>query len=534
MSTYSKLTFEATPGNKMACIRFEDDEVRFNIQPFNMGHGSEKIDSNGSPFVEFNQWLATQPRPFHVTAMEIYKDIRKDIDEINNTEVLVNELNKHFIRLYEMVDLQEINKWVRLPSSPVHVVSKPQSNYNRETTYVFEDYLQLVSYSLALRFVAPIWADIDSRLRNEYGNDVKDVVSFDFILHGTTMRSDKTKGYVCEPEQRLREYINSTKLTIETDVVLCMGMTIEEYMDYLFANTVVRKISLGSVSNKDGNYRLIVNTYNSIVGKTKSLVAQKATPRLRAKQRPAENQRGDESSSQSVVDISIARNRILAVERVFMHRCINDHEHMIAILQPDLPMDLYRQSMETINKMNTDYSHLGDYRQQMKPIQDVQLVLAKWITERAVSSEIYKYLELQEVINLMGLVRAILWHRGFQEFAAIVSAVALPMHTEEVFVGLSNRSNLDPNIAQRLGEVFRLVGGDKSDKRKASFQACIEYVEKSISEYNWLITLPDAWVQESTIVHKDKRLFLPRDLRNRVGELMIHVADDFKLSKLDF
>ena len=101
----------------------------------------------------------------------------------------------------------------------VYVSNKKETNYDPQTTYVYQDYLDLVTYSLALRFVAPIWGDIHNRLNSEFGKDAKEVYSME-ILYDTCMVSNPEKNYICTAENRLREFIANTKLKLETNAAV--------------------------------------------------------------------------------------------------------------------------------------------------------------------------------------------------------------------------------------------------------------------------------------------------------------------------
>ena len=61
---------------------------------------------------------------------EIYKDIKKSILEINDVNRLIGVLNKHFIKIYAKVNLDEMKHWITLPNTPVYVSNKKETNYD--------------------------------------------------------------------------------------------------------------------------------------------------------------------------------------------------------------------------------------------------------------------------------------------------------------------------------------------------------------------------------------------------------------------
>jgi len=203
-------------------------------------------------------------------------------------------------------------------------------------------------------------------------------------------------------------------------------------------------------------------------------------------------------------------------------------------LCPDLPEELYLESMDDIMQMNTNYSYLSEDRQYMKPIQDVQLTITKWVVHRSVNTVIFDHLELNELINLIGLVRAILWHKGFHEFAAVISAIALQPNRDSTFVQPSYRKNLETGLSERLAKTYDLGGVTKSEKRNMSYIGCIELIHKGLFEYNWLLTLPEKCLEQSNLVTREKRLILPSDIRNKIGELMLVVESEQEFVQDEF
>lgn len=531
----SYITFEmdSTKANVLVC--YQNESVSFSMTYYKKGRDNHDVMAAASPFLEFNEWLKTKPAQWHREIFEIYKDIKQSILEINDVNRLIGVLNKHFIKIYAKVNLDEMKHWITLPNTPVYVSNKKETNYDPQTTYVYQDYLDLVTYSLALRFVAPIWGDIHNRLNSEFGKDAKEVYSME-ILYDTCMVSNPEKNYICTAENRLREFIANTKLKLETNAVLVSGLSEDDFYNYLYSVIILKKIAQGDISGNDDSYHLIAQTYfflsNKIKQASKSYGAD--STQIQMKKNPVEDKKGNESNSQSVLDVGFVRSRLLADEKMFLKLAISDHQRLIQSLCPDLPEDLYLESMDNIMQMNTNYSYLSEDRQYMKPIQDVQLTITKWIVHRSVNTVIFDHLELNELINLIGLVRAILWHKGFHEFAAVISAIALQPNRDSTFVQPSYRKNLEAGLSERLAKTYDLGGITKSEKRNMSYIGCIELIHKGLFEYNWLLTLPEKWLEESNLVTREKRLILPSDIRNKIGELMLVVESEQEFVQDEF
>ena len=143
--------------------------------------------------------------------------------------------------------------WITLPNTPVYVSNKKETNYTHKQLMSIKTIQTLVTYSLALRFVAPIWGDIHNRLNSEFGKDAKEVYSME-ILYDTCMVSNPEKNYICTAENRLREFIANTKLKLETNAVLVSGLSEDDFYNYLYSVIILKKIAQGDISGNDDSY----------------------------------------------------------------------------------------------------------------------------------------------------------------------------------------------------------------------------------------------------------------------------------------
>lgn len=520
----NKLLFITDQQKSSVDVCYKGESLSFNMFYFKKGKNNKDVAAAVSPFTEFNHWIGTHDEKWMDSVFDIYRKIKEAINEINHVEMLLVRLNSLFIDLYSHVDLHEIKEWIKSPNSPIKIVTKSNTGYGRGTTYDYEDYLELCTFSLALRFAAPAWGDISKRLAEEYGNEVKETYAME-ILHGTCMMSNQHTGEVCRAEERFREFITNTKAELDPKAILVAGLSEEDFYNYLYSIIILKKIACGEFVGRDGGYNLIIQAWFAINQKIDTASKKYGNDNSLIHERKVGSfeKIGDDANSQSIMDMSFSRSRLSIDDREFMRININDHPYMIQQLEPNLPEDIYEESMSTIHQMDMNYSHLSASRKDMVPVQEVQLTIAKWVLNEAVDTIIFDYLDLKDTYRMLGLVRAILWYRGFYEFAALCSAVALPIDTDNIVLTTNKRKNLSQAEQERLSRVFMYSGVTKSEKRNMSPSGCIEIIDHAASQVNWLLTLPEKWLQQNYLVHKDKMLILPPEFRSRVGELMIHI-----------
>nr|DAS00459.1 MAG TPA: hypothetical protein [Caudoviricetes sp.] len=518
------LVFEFSKDKTELLIQYGNETIPFAMHLYKKHRNKIAVQNANSAFAEFNVWLTEQPQKWQEHIFNVYRDIRKTIDEENNVQRLLNKLNDLVVELYRDIDLQAMEEWIRRPDTPAYIPNKPAplATYNEETTYGYSDYLKLMAFSLALRLVAPIWGDIAPQMKTEFNQD-KEAHSME-ILYGTCMMSKPDGSYVCEAEQRLKKFIRNTKIQLDSKAILVFGISEEDFYENMYSFIVLKQVAQGDLTSQDNKYQIIAQTYYTLSSKI-SAASKNYGPdkmQIQIKKTSAKDRiRGEGPDSRSVLDIGYVRSKLLMDVKMFLIHSVRDHQRIIDIICPDLPPELYRESMDTIMQMDTNYTTLHDERQFMKPIQDVQLTLTKWIVDEAIDTVIFDHLPLKDLIELIGLVRAILWHWGFRDIAALISAIAIVPTDDNAPIMPNHRRNIEVTLADRLAAAYPLAGTTKAVGRNMTYLGCIEMIDREISAFNWITTLPERWLSESTIVERNKVLVVSSSLRNILGDLML-------------
>lgn len=548
MAYYNHITFDHLYNDGKIRVAYKDVELLFNATYFTKGVKRKTVEISSNPFSEFNEFLKTKPKTWHEEKFPIYQEMVNDIAEYNDVRVLLNVLNVKLIKLYDENLLVELAQWIISPNSTISIPIKQQQNYAQDTTYNYDDYLQLIAYSLGLRFAAPVWGAITNRLHAEYGDD-KEIHSYS-LLHGTCMVTKyDPAGQVIRPcyaETRLKDFIVSigVKLKMDVNSVLLAGLSEEDYYHSLFTVAVLRKITLGDFLINN-TYNLISTVFYFIQNKIKAATisynggkspgtSKASSVSARMKKKPTQDLVSD-MNSQSVIDVGFVRSRFPEDEICFLIYCARDHQRIINTIEPNLPMELYHQSMASIRQMNTNDSYLGMERQGMKPIQKVQLTLTKWLIHTSVNEVIFDHLELDDIIGLIGVARAIYWYWGYYDMASIISSIALPVTLENMYISPGNmQKNIDPNVMTQLNQTYDLGGVTKSERRNMTPIGCIELINQGISEYSWFLTLPPEWMVQNKVNNDQGYYIPPSDMRLRIGELMLEINRRQSFTVTDF
>ena len=169
-----EITMQGDPSVAIITHKFEnakeEETLEWNIKLF------DKVSYSGAfdIFEQINGYWARLPQANQDKIFVIYKRIREVFDQFYDTNELTMALYTLVRDLYEEHDLVAIRHWIdfysnlSVPSSVEEKFSGEQdSSKTRERTYLKEDYMWLVTLSVAIRVMIPIWGEFISRTGKE-------------------------------------------------------------------------------------------------------------------------------------------------------------------------------------------------------------------------------------------------------------------------------------------------------------------------------------------------------------------------------
>lgn len=519
------MQFNVSEDKAFVDVKHKDEVLSFSLSYFKKGRKNDDVISSPTPFLEFNDWLNTKDARWHDAKFALMKKAKNAIDTIVDIEVCLRELNKIYKEIYSDISLKSVRTWITAGSSGIRIPKRileaeNEKEFNGRTpekTYTYDDYLELISYSMMLRFVAPIWGEIYPALNRRFGKDAKEVYALE-VIHGTSIDN-------CPAEQRLREYTLHAIPTADTDSAIIAALSEDDFLDYIYSVIILKKVSLGDISGieEQERYSLIIVIYHymkSRVNTSKNYGSDSAG--IQIKKNPKDIL-GSENNSQSIHDIGFARSRYTLDDKVFQNKALMNLDALIAHVCPDLPLPLLEESMQGLQVF---HNHVANASASLIPIQEIQLTLISWIINDYVSFMALDEVVFDDLLKVIGVVRAILWHWGFYEFAAIVSAIPLNS-SEDIQIASVTKLSMDTKLLNELEARFPLGRPTKSENRNMTAQGCVDLIDKGISQYTWLVTLPETWQKQkdTTITFKRGRLIVNSNIKNRIGLLMLKIDE---------
>ena len=233
----------------------------FNRKPF----------EENDPFNVLNRFIQHIPENIQDRLFTIYVNIKRSLEDIWNKNDLINSLQNNVKELYDYFNFDQIREWValniNLPELEMNFSSEYKTSMDdvgsRDQTYLRSDYVDLVTLSLLLRFMIPIWNEFIDRTKKEYGVNFKEYYAFRLLRNSNLYNNramEKLRVYISFP---MKNNFNDTHMVLS-------GISTEDIPTWMLSLVVIRRLVVGKLENNDPSIHLITYIYKYVLRKSQS------------------------------------------------------------------------------------------------------------------------------------------------------------------------------------------------------------------------------------------------------------------------
>lgn len=516
-----KITAASTSGTGLTMVTLEhkgmtstwDVSSTYTRSQNQRGREEEEIDT-ATLFAEINNYWATLSAERQQGIWEVYEDIRAIFEADYELIAATKQLRLKVAALYNFMPTAELQHFLNFhadidyPSS-VHEKINTETNIGRaDSTYLRSDYFGLVTLSVALRPMIPIWGAYIDISRRELGNNYKEHQAYGLLYYTQLTRSTEI--------QRLLEYIESKvapQITGDKNFTTIMGgLGSVELPNYLRALTCVRKLAIATVSGPGDKVNLIAKVHFFVDSKMKSLDRDFGR-RFNGKISEKKLTGGAMDDNTSVVEMFKIKPDLSDGDIVILNVYAEDPWRMAAVRCPDLPPDLLRSSLEAASKLD------------QIDISPHQTWLVKWIINPVIPAKGVDVLTIDPLKNCMAVTQAVLWHWGFYDLAAMVTAI--PQFTgDDIVMGVEHgRQRIQREQLTRMQEKFPYALAVKKQTAVRQSNVAARAVDKLADVLNrsdWILNGPPALLEKTSRIGNSKVLTAPPDLKIQLANLIDH------------
>lgn len=477
----------------------------------------DEIDS-AKLFDEFNGYVASLSQDRQLGLWEAFRDIHGIFRADYELETATEKLKQKIRSLYAMIPLAELRHWLQFYGNINYPKTVQESlsgddltDRSLSRTYLRADYFGLVVFTVALRPMLPIWGEYIAATRRDSGNNYKENRAWGLLYHTELPRSAEY--------DRLLEFITHTSQSFlraeETFTAILEGLSTAEMPSWMLAITAVRRLVISEIhpDPDQRNKNLIAMVHFFIDSKILSMprdFGRKFGGRISDKKPPAGQ---SEESNSSVVEQYKIKPDIPDGHIVSLNVYAMDPYRMLLVRDPTVPKELLEKCLKNIADMAP------------QDIDDSLLWLTRWAIHPVLPARAISLLLIDELKNTMAVAQATLWHWGFYDLAALVTATPQITNDEIITAPSESRGKVNKDMMSQLAPIYTYhpqVKRSTSVRQARGDVRAIDQLADLISRNDWYLNAPAELIEISSTIGDSRFMMPPPLLRVQLGHLLLH------------
>lgn len=476
----------------------------------------DKTSYNGNfdIFAEINGYWAYLAPKVQDEIFKVYEKIHALFHSVFDSTELTRQLYVLVAELYKYHELEDVETWLKFYSSVVVPTGSFRETFEpsydnpgtRERTYLLDEYRGLVILTVALRAMVPIWGEFIRSTRREYGTKYKEYYAYKLLAYSSVVRS--------RAMEKLFEFVQHTLPPDKSkSSAIYDGLSTEDFPIWVLGLVLVRRLSVGDVRGVDPNINLVTFIFRYIQQKVKSH-DQSFMGMVKDKMIEGVGQEGENNLSK--LESWKVKEPVPAGDIEF----IAFYTENMSWLKPNYYEVVDRDTLAVAQQ----------YIEQMMAVQiwPSQITLTQWVMARFIPPRGLMHVSKQTTVKAMGAAQALLWHKGYHDVAALLSAVAEDNSDTLQLSGPETPMKIATPLMEQLDALYpyskRSTTKQKALKRVNPAAEAIDAVAASFSERAWRLTTAPEWTERVTGNKNHRRYTVPRDIKIKLANLAISIA----------
>lgn len=498
----------AVNGQQME-IEHNGTEVSFTLSMFK----KDNFSLENETFLHINQYWASLPVEEQQRIYDIYTSIAEDLDSLMSKNALKDTLMTKSTELMNLHSLESIEHWVRYSSDIIipstfdeQYIENIDKNTTPDKTYTRGDYIKLVSMSIALHVMVPIWGSYIKTIRGDAGNRFKELQAFMLLKNADIMRSD--------PMIKLYNYINAQigKDNFNANNTLDF-ICREDFPHWLLSLVCVKRLCIGDIRSKDPRANLTTLIYNFIIQRIRYSDNDFANM---VKSKSAEDFGPDGENKISNLERFKVTTNISLGQIVEMEYSVKDIYKVAHRLCIDVDLEILERSLMTA-------STLSKVR-----LLNPQMTLLRWVFSPAIMPRGLSYLPLDLTVAALGALEAILWCKGHKYLAILSTSYALLEDDVHRVSQVASKMRTPEDLTTELRKYFpftqtlRGMGGTESEIFLV--EESINTLANDLAKFTWRATCHESMIAEVFHEKHTRRIPILPDIKTQLTKLVIELG----------
>lgn len=457
-------------------------------------------------FTQINAFFASLPTHKQDAIWAHYVAIHDVVKTVADQDRMKKRLIKLVREMYGFITSDDLVAWMRMHGK-IWIPTTTKTEYEdkpRDKTYLRDDYYQLGVMSIALRPMVPIFGEYVEQIVRQVGNNYKEWFALSLISESWL--------YECPPMERLIVYIKSyADLPKISNGAVFKSLGTEELPDYLLAKVIVRKVSIGEVTVEDNNSSVISNVFHTIDTSLNSLDRNFwKQGSIIPKRNAAEKAEEDNMSSAENYKI---KQEVSNGDIIMLSVYTENYTAMAQKVDPTVPLELVEGFVGIVNQMSN------------MRIDQHHMTLSQWVMARSLSARAIPSLTKPALLRTIGVTQALLWHWGFKELAALMTAQPAVYEEEFALSTGDFRARVSKEYIAALMERYpyaqRQGGKPTSIHQNNVAIRAINLLTSEMSKCYWSLNLPKELLPDVAkhVVNGD--MVVPAEIKNQLARLIL-------------
>lgn len=372
-------------------------------------------------FAGINGFVATLPEEVQNEIFELYREMKEIIDETKDGFDILVPLRGCIRDLYQFIHIESFQRWILgnynmyIPELQESVEESDRYN-NRDETYIRADYVDLVIFSMLIRFMIPVWGEYIARGGAGHGNDLyKEVDAYNLIQGLDFMDwpvNNGTPGSLPVRDKLLRYIEIKASRTSITLSDLVLGFGTPDIPVRLLATVILRRLTNVPLSISPGEMEgknIVANIHHYVDQRLKpqDKRAGAVNPKMK------ENEGGDEDDKTSVFEQYKIRQQVCDGDIIAYEEDAFNVEKLALKVDPTIDLNLLKMTSSVVRDLDNILASKH------------QILLAQWCLAKAFPARAFDDISLKAVNHLLVTAQALYLHWGFPDIAILLTVSKL-------------------------------------------------------------------------------------------------------------
>lgn len=494
--------------------------ISFSISTF----GRDSFTPQAPVFHYMNKYWEELPEQTQDAIFEIYLRIQEIFHQEWNTELRETKINQYCIELTKLHPVKHIRQWIAartnimVPDNIKREFGKggdAEFRYTVEKTYVYDEYVELVAMSLALRCMVPIWGEYIHFTRKPIGTARKEMNAMALLNNSPYQDSAAFKKLM----NYISTYVNEKKLNPQNTID---GIASQDIPYWLFCFHVVKKLCVADIRGTPDTSDVVRGVYKLILQRLEN--EDLSATGFRAKNFPEEGEgggsgAGDEHTAFERYKLAsdLSPGQLSELSRGIRNPDWSKQFYMLQSIAPNLTAELLEECMQIVPKiMNI-------------PIGTPQRILAGWLIEPFIPSLGFDYLPAHIQREVIGMCHALLWSRGHTYISLLMASY--PTASNEFLVStVDSKKAIPEEIQLKLDYYYphlRPVTGRRGSARSPNTAIRgITAVTEGFVCNGWTCVATPRMIFEVTGNYSSRPIIRP-EIRVDLAKIVLEIAEGF-------